>query len=223
MGTSHEALKRDIIETCRRLEAVGYFVGTWGNISARVPEGFIVTPSRIQYDLMTPDDLVTVSPEGVVVDGRRLPSSETEVHRLVLNTRDDVGAVIHSHSPCATAVSCVQRPIPPFVEDLAQIVGGVINCTRYVSGSHHKKLAEEAVANLGEVNAVLLANHGVLCCGRDLVEAFVTCQIVEKAAFMMLSAAGIGPVTVIPEGEVAAERHRFLYKYGTKEDFGRTE
>ena len=223
MGTSHEALKRSIIETCRRLEEVGHFVGTWGNVSARVPEGFIVTPSRIQYDLMTPDDLVTVSPEGVVVDGRRLPSSETEVHRLVLNTRDDVGAVIHSHSPCATAVSCVQRPIPPFVEDLVQIVGGVINCTRYVSSSHHKQLAEEAVANLGEVNAVLLASHGVLCCGRDLAEAFVTCQIVEKAAFMMLSAAAIGPVTVIPEGEVAAERHRFLYKYGTKEDFGRTE
>ncbi|MCK4284090.1 MAG: class II aldolase/adducin family protein [Candidatus Brocadiae bacterium] len=223
MGTSHEALKHSIIETCLRLEAAGYFVSTWGNVSARVPEGFIVTPSRIQYDLMTPDDLVTVSPEGAVLDGRRLPSSEAEVHRLVLNARDDVGAVIHSHSSCATAVACLQRPIPPFVEDLAQIVGGAINCTRYVPGSHHRQLAEEVVARLGEVNAVLLANHGVLCCGRDLAEAFVTSQIVERAAFMMLSAASIGPVTVIPPQEVEAERHRFLYKYGTKDDFDEAE
>jgi len=219
MATSHETLKKGIIETCRRLEAIGYFIGTWGNVSVRVPEGLIITPTRVQYDLMTPDDLVTVSPEGTVVDGQRLPSSETDVHRLVLNAREDVGAVIHSHSPCATAVSCVQRPIPAFVEDLAQIVGGMVNCTRYVSGSRHKQLAEEVVAKLGTVNAVLLANHGVLCCGRDLPEAFVTSQIVEKAAFMMLAASNIGGLTVISQEEVDAERHRYLYKYGTKDDF----
>jgi L-fuculose-phosphate aldolase len=219
METSHETLKSSIIETCRRLEAIGYFIGTWGNVSVRVPEGLIVTPTRVQYDLMTLDDLVTVSPEGTVVEGQRLPSSETDVHRLVLNARDDVGAVIHSHSPCATAVSCLRRPILPFVEDLAQIVGGAINCTRYVSGGSHRQLAEEVVAKLGDVNAVLLANHGVLCCGRDLPEAFVTSQIVEKAAFMMLAAASVGPVTIIPQKEVEAERHRYLYKYGTKDDF----
>jgi len=223
MANSHRALKRSILETCRRLEAIGYFVGTWGNVSVRVPEGLIVTPSRVQYDLMTLDDFVTVSPEGAVVAGRRLPSSETDVHRLVLNSRGDVGAVIHSHSPCATAVSCLRRPIPPFVEDLAQIVGGAINCTRYVSGSHHMQLAAEVVAKLGDVNAILLANHGVLCCGRDLREAFVTSQVVEKAAFMMLAAASIGRATVIPQKAVAAEHYRYLYKYGTKDDFGESD
>lgn len=223
MADSHRALKRSILEACRRLEAIGYFIGTWGNVSVRVPEGLIVTPTRVQYDLMTLDDFVTVSPEGVVVAGRRLPSSETDVHRLVLNSRDDVRAVIHSHSPCATAVSCLRRSIPPFVEDLAQIVGGTINCTRYVSGSRHMQLAEEVVAKLDNVNAVLLANHGVLCCGRDLPEAFVTSQVVEKAAFMMLVAAGIGPLTVIPRKAVAAERYRYLYKYGTKDDFGESD
>ncbi len=223
MANGHRALKRSILETCRRLEAIGYFVGTWGNVSVRVPEGLIVTPTRVQYDLMTLNDFVTVSPEGAVIAGRRLPSSETDVHRLVLNSRDDVGAVIHSHSPCATAVSCLRRPIPPFVEDLAQIVGGAINCTRYVPGGRHMQLAEEVVAKLGDVNAVLLANHGVLCCGRDLPEAFVTSQVVEKAAFMMLAAASIGPVTAIPRKPVKAERDRYLYKYGTKDDFGESD
>jgi L-fuculose-phosphate aldolase len=85
------------------------------------------------------------------------------------------------------------------------------------------QLAEEVVAKLDDVNAVLLANHGVLCCGRDLPEAFVTSQVVEKAAFMMLVAASIGPLTVIPRKAVKAERHRYLYKYGTKDDFGESD
>jgi L-ribulose-5-phosphate 4-epimerase len=223
MEIKHEALKRSIIETCLRLEAVGYVVGTWGNVSARVPEGLLVTPSRVRYDTITPDDLVTVSLDGVVLDGRRLPSSETAIHQRVLAARDDVNAVIHGHSPCATAVACVRGSIPPFVEDLAQLVGGVIQCTSYVRGGRHEELAERVVAGLGDVNAVLMANHGLLCCGRDLDEAFVTCQVVERAAFMMLSAAGMGPMTAIPEDAVAAERDRFLHKYGTSQDFERVE
>ncbi|MGO8792886.1 MAG: class II aldolase/adducin family protein [Terriglobia bacterium] len=87
MPDSHEALKSAIIEKCRALEKIGYFVGTWGNVSVRVPEGFIVTPSRIGYDRIQTNDFVAVSAEGGVVAGHRLPSSETEIHRAVLKKK----------------------------------------------------------------------------------------------------------------------------------------
>jgi len=218
MPETYDALKAAIIEKCRVLEKMGYFIGTWGNISVRVPEGFIVTPSRIGYDIIQPSDFVVVSAEGKVVAGHRLPSSETEIHRAVLNKKGNVGAIIHSHSPYATAVSCLHLAIPPFVEDLVQIIGGHVNCTRYVPAGQHTRIAEEVANTIGDENAVLLANHGVMCCGRDLEEAFVASQILEKAAFMMLAAAAKGEVIPIPEEDVRSERHRFLYKYGTASD-----
>lgn len=215
---NYESIKVGIIEKCRLLEKMGYFVGTWGNISVRVPEGFIVTPSRVQYDAIQTSDFVVVSMDGNVVAGYRLPSSEAEIHRAVLNKKSSVGAIIHSHSPYATAVSCLHRPIPPFVEDLAQIIGGQVNCTRYVPAGQHTRIAEEVANTIGEENAVLLANHGVMCCGRDLDEAFVASQILEKAALMMLAVGAIGLVIPIPDEFVSSERHRFLYKYGTPDD-----
>jgi L-fuculose-phosphate aldolase len=214
----HLSLKVEMIAKCRLLEKLGYFVGTWGNISVRVPEGFIVTPSRVQYSIIEPSDFVTVSLHGEVVAGHRLPSSETEIHRAVLNKRHDVGAIIHSHSPYATAVSCWHQSIPVFVEDMAQVIGGEVRCTRYVPAGQHKRIAEEVGSTIGEENAVLLANHGVLCCGRDLEEALVANQILEKAALMLLAAGGRDQVIPIPEEFVRSERHRFLYKYGTTHD-----
>ncbi len=214
----HHGLKVEIIEKCRLLEKLGYFVGTWGNVSVRVPDGFIVTPSRIAYDVIEPDDFVMISLEGNVIAGHRVPSSETEIHRIVLAKKGDVGAIVHSHSPGATAVSCLHQNIPVFVEDMAQIIGGEVRCTRYVPAGQHKRIAEEVGRTIGEENAVLLANHGVLCCGRDLNEALVANQILEKAALMMLAAGGREKVIPIPEEFVNSERHRFLYKYGTKKD-----
>lgn len=214
----YESLKREIIDKCRLLEKMGYFVGTWGNISVRIPEGFIVTPSRVLYDEIETSDFVTVSPDGKVLAGHRLPSSEAEIHRGVLNKKRNVGAIIHSHSPYATAVACLQRSIPAFVEDLAQIIGGEVRCTRYVPAGQHKKIAEEVEKTIGEENAVLLANHGVLCCGRDLQEAFVASQILEKAALLMLAAGNLGQVIPIPQEYVRSERDRYLHKYGTTSD-----
>jgi len=212
------AVKAEMIAKCRCLQELGYFVGTWGNMSVRVPEGFIVTPSRVQYTVIEPSDFVTVSLDGTVVAGHRVPSSETEIHRAVLIKKRDAGAIIHSHSPYATAVSCLHQSIPVFVEDMAQVIGGEVRCAEYVPAGQHKRIAEVVAASIGEENAVLLSNHGVLCCGRDLEEALVANQILEKAARMMLAAGGREKVIPIPEEFVRSERHRFLYKYGTIHD-----
>jgi L-fuculose-phosphate aldolase len=218
MGNDFSSIKENIIAKCRLLEEIGYFVGTWGNVSVRVPKGLIVTPSKVRYDTLSVDDFVTVSYDGTILSGHRLPSSETEIHRALYNKKDDIGAIIHSHSSYATAVSCLHKPIPAFIEDLVQIVGGQVQCTRYVPAGQHKKIAEEVAKTIGSVNAVLMANHGAICCGRDLDEAFVACQVVEKAALVMLCAGSIGKVIEIPDEFVLSERHRFLHKYGSKED-----
>ena len=222
MQQEHFEIKKKMIDTCLILEKEGYFIGTWGNLSVRVPEGVIVTPSRIPYKEITLNDFVTLDDDGRVISGHRLPTSEAEIHSILYRKKSDIGAAIHGHSVYATAVSCLNRAIPVFVEEIAQLIGGEIRCTRYVPAGQHKNIAKEVAATIGEVNAVLVANHGSVCCGRTLEEAFVACQVLEKAALMLLVSAPLGSVIPIPEEYVQSERHRFLYKYGTpKTDLNR--
>ncbi len=211
-------IKEDIIAKCLLMEDLGYFVGTCGNMSVRISGGFVVTPSKVRYRELTAEDLVTVSNQGAVISGRRLPSSEVRMHSAIYQKRKEIHAVIHGHSPYASAIACLHRTIPPFVEDLVQIVGGEVRCTAYVPGGEHERMAQEVVNTIGSVNAVLIANHGWLCCGRDLEEASVASQILEKAALMLLVAAPLGNVVRIPDEAIVSERDRFLYRYGTLED-----
>jgi L-fuculose-phosphate aldolase len=218
MSVAHLELKQELIAACLRMEALGFTIGTYGNLSARVPEGLLVTPSRISYQSLTPEDIVTVALDGQVVDGKRLPSSETDVHRLIYVARPDIGAAIHTHSLHATALSCLHDTIPVIVEEQSQVVGDVIRCTRYVPAGQHLKLGEEVARTLGKSNAVLLANHGTVSCARTLEEAIFTCQIVERIAHMRCLTSAIGSAIPIPHEFVVSERERWLYKYGTLAD-----
>lgn len=211
-------LKQAVIDACLKLEAMGYLIGTYGNASARVPEGLIVTPSRVDYHAITPDDMMVVSPGGEVLAGHRVPSSETSVHRLIYNARPDVGAVLHTHSLYATTLSCVHDTIPVIVEEQSQVVGAEIRCTRYVPAGQHLALGEEVARTIGESNGVLLANHGVVACGRTVDEALFVAQVVERVAYMRLMTSAIGGAVPIPPEYVRSERERWLYKYGTASD-----
>jgi L-fuculose-phosphate aldolase len=218
MNSESISLKKEIIAACLRLEKLGYVIGTYGNVSARVPGGLIITPSRVDYRSLTPDDLVTVSLEGRVLEGTRLPSSELEVHRQIYVRRPDVCAIAHTHSLFATALSCVHETIPVMVEEQSQVIGDEIRCTRYVPAGKHRALGQEVARTLGKSSAVLLANHGTLSCGRSLAEALFTCQIVERIAQMRLLAGGKGKVIPIPREFVRSERERWLHKYGASAD-----
>jgi L-fuculose-phosphate aldolase len=211
-------LQRELIEICHRLVELGYVIGTYGNVSVRVPGGLIITPSRVDYAGLTPEDLVTVSDVGAVLAGTRLPSSELEVHRQIYLRRPGVNAVLHTHSLHATALSCCHEMIPVIVEEQSQVVGGEIHCTRYVPAGQHEELGEETARALGASNAVMIANHGVVSCGRSLGEALFTCIVVERIAQMRLLT-GADAVVLIPPEHVASERDRFLHRYGTAADW----
>lgn len=217
MTTDHLELKQQLIETCHQLVDLGYLIGTYGNASARVPGGLIITPSRVDYGDLVPEDMVTVADTGTILAGTRLPSSELEVHRRIYLRRSDVNAILHTHSLYATALSCCHDTIPVIVEEQSQVVGGEIGCTRYVPAGQHEEFGDETARALGASNAVLMANHGVVNCGRSLDEALFTCVVVERIAQMRLLT-GVGPVIPIPPEHVASEHDRFLHRYGTADD-----
>lgn len=214
------ALRQQVITTCLHLrDRLGYFVSTWGNLSVRVTEGLLVTPSRVNYEELRPEDLVLISWEGKKLKGERLPTSEMELHRQILLERPDLGALIHNHSPWASVCACAHHAIPVISDDMAEVIGGEVNCARYVPAGRHKELAQAVREAIGpEATAVLMANHGVLAGGRDLAEAVTGCVVVEKAAMALLHAKSLGGIKPLPEELWREERHRYLYKYGRPED-----
>ncbi len=215
---SHLKLRQRIIEICREMVQTGLTVGTWGNVAVRLPdnpETFMVTPSGLDYFALEPEDLVIVDMEERVREGHRKYSSETPLHREILQHRPDINAVIHNHSPWASAFCGARRPLPPISEDLVCIVGGGVPVTTYVPGHEHHKLAREARETMGaDLNAVLLAGHGPLACGPNLEQAFIASRVVEKAAQMYILAQMIGGAVELPPEAVAAEREFFRCRYG---------
>ena len=200
-----------------RMARAGLVVGTWGNISCRIKheELAVITPSGMPYDSLQPSDIVVVDLNGKVVEGERRPSTELELHTAIYLARPDVCAVMHTHSVFASAMAVARLPVPPIVEDLAQVVGGEVPVAEY-GPAGTRELAEKVVAALGNGNAVLLANHGMVGVGGDLDEAFNICQIVEKAAQIYLWASLAGNPAVLSASDVRKLRSEYLTSYGQK-------
>ncbi|MBN2210028.1 MAG: class II aldolase/adducin family protein [Sedimentisphaerales bacterium] len=215
-----QSLRQEIITACLYLrDKLGYFIGTWGNISVRLDEGLLLTPTRMEYDQLKPEDLVVISLEGEIIKGERLPTSEMELHRQMMLKRPDLRAIIHSHSPYASVAAAAHGSVPVIMDDMAEVIGGEVHCAKYVPACRHQELAQAACDAIGpDACAVLLANHGVLTGGRDLKEALVAAQFMEKAAMIFIQAQVLGGAHKIPENHWRQERHRYLYKYGTAED-----
>ena len=203
-------LKASIAEAGRRMLAQGLVTGTAGNISVRVPgeERMVITPSQMGYDLIGVDDIVTLDFERNVLEGERKPSTEAGMHIGVYKARPDVGAVVHTHSVYASAVASVRKAIPPFLDEMVLVLGGGIEVAEYgMPGS--EELAHNAVAALGKKNAVLLANHGPLCCGKDLESALENAGLVERVAKIFILSSLLGKPQNLPPEAVELERNIF--------------
>lgn len=209
-------LRQEIIDTSKWLQSSGYVFGTWGNISVKLDDGnILITPTRLEYDIMTPDDLVVIAPDGRIVSGHTLPTSEREVHRRLMNKRSDVKAIIHTHSPYAMAAAALEGGIPAISEEMCQLLGGRIPVTsRFVASEKHAELGEIVVESIGNANAVLIRNHGPVVCASSIQEAKICCQVVEKSAKMYLHICGPQKLYVIEDEWVKAGRKYFLEAYG---------
>ncbi len=205
--------KKSIVAVCREMLRLGLTVGTWGNVSIYSHEHrkVIITPSGIRYDYLNPADLVTLDLDGGILAGSLRPSVETPLHLAVYRHRKELGAVIHTHSIYATAAAVAGVSIPALVEDMAQIVGGGVEVADYAPAGS-RELVAHAVAALGNRNAVLLANHGMVGVGETIDEAWRVCQVVEKTAQIYACAKMLGAPKALPEQDVK-DLHEF---YNTK-------
>jgi L-fuculose-phosphate aldolase len=174
---------RRLIAAMRRLEADGLVVGSVGNASHRLPGAMRITPTRTPYGALRPRQLVTVGLDETAPPrpGRRAPSRETPLHLAIYRARPDVGAIVHTHSACATAWSFLGSALAPNIEDVDYYeIGPVRTAPAAAAGS--RALADSAVTALGASSAVLLAGHGVLTAAADLATAFTVARAVEHHA-----------------------------------------
>lgn len=213
------AVRAEIVQTGVALLERGLVAGTWGNVSIRVPGSthVAITPSGRDYRSLRPEDVVIVDTAGNKVDGVLKPSSEMLLHLSIYSRRPDVGAVIHTHSVYATAYAVARRPLPPVIEDLVQLAGGTVEVARYaLPGSI--ELAANAVNALGDRQAVLLANHGAVGCGRTAAEALLVCELLEKGAQAYLFANLLGGAWILDSEDVAAMRRFYLEHYRRRQE-----
>ncbi|WP_338148139.1 class II aldolase/adducin family protein [Neoroseomonas eburnea] len=184
-----------LVAAAQRLDAAGFMPSKSGNLSLRDGDGFVVTPAALPYAGMTGGDLVRVGPDGSAAPGaRHRPSSEWRLHAAIYAARPEAGAVVHTHSPRATALSCARRGIPPF-HYMVLLAGGPVRCAEHATFGT-QALAANCVAALAGRRAVLLANHGVVTIGATLAAAVTLAMEIENLAgqYLDLLAAGLKPV-----------------------------
>jgi L-fuculose-phosphate aldolase len=205
----HASLRRRIVACARRMAAQGLYRGTSGNISARVPGGFLITPTGYAAEDLRPAALVLMDLEGRAKE-RLLPSSEWRFHRDIYAARGEAGAVVHTHSTFATALSCLRRAIPPFHYMVAKAGGRTIECARYATFGT-AELSRNALKALSGRKACLLANHGMIALGPSLLAAERLAFEVEGLAEQYWRALLVGRPVLLGR----AEMDRVVEKFRT--------
>ncbi|MGE0789998.1 MAG: class II aldolase/adducin family protein [Sandaracinaceae bacterium] len=212
----YERERNEVCEYAVRMWRAGLVVGSAGNVSVRAPDAgrFVITPSSIAYDRLTPEQVVVVDAEAELLElddeeFDRAPSFETPVHLAVYAARSDVGAIVHTHSAHASAFALARRSIPPVVDEMVVYLGGGVPLAAYgASGSD--SLAANVVSALGARSAVLLTAHGVLTSGKDLAKAFKNAELVEHVARVVTLAEQMGAsVPELPAEVLDAERQMY--------------
>ncbi|HEY0254320.1 MAG TPA: class II aldolase/adducin family protein, partial [Kofleriaceae bacterium] len=163
-------LRDELVSTAKRMSGLGLTPGMSGNVSVRSPIGMLVTPSGLPYDGMIADDVVEMKMDGTIRPGQKTPTTEWQLHRDILGSRQDIQAIVHTHSLFCTTLSMLRREIPAVHYMVVLSGSDAIPCAEYATfGS--AKLALNAVEALGGGNACLLANHGMVALGSTLAGA----------------------------------------------------
>ena len=219
MIISYKLARDKVLMYSQKMAGDNLVIGTWGNISCRVDGTDLVaiTPSGVSYGDLSSDDIVIVDMEGNTVDGDLKPSIELGLHLKIFAARQDVSAIVHTHSTYVTAHAIARKGIPAAAEDLAQIVGGDVEVSEYrLPGT--PELGDSAVRALGDRNAVIMANHGLVGVGRSLAEAYKVVNIVEKAAMSNVFANILGGVVRLSDEDIDIMRDFYTNKYGQRDE-----
>ncbi len=174
----YESQRRSIIEAALYMQRSGMIKGTSGNVSVRVEEGVLITPSSVPYEELLPESICLVSLDGQVLEGGK-PSSEAPLHLAVYRAREDVAAVVHSHSKFSTVMASLCDTLPAVTVPGCEF-WPVKSAAFKLPGSD--ELAQAAVEALGSGSAAMLAHHGLICVGKSLDKAMKAAEYVEENA-----------------------------------------
>ena len=208
MIAAERGIRMQIMMAARRLAAGGMNTGTAGNLSARQPNGYLITPSAVPYETMGPEDLVFMGDDWTHSGGQRPASSEWRLHRDFYRQRPEVHAVVHTHSPFATTLATLRRRIPAFHYEVAMAGGHDIRCADYQTFGT-SQLSEATMAAMEGRTACLLANHGLVAVGGSLEEAVSLAEKVEALARMYWQALQLGEPVLLDEVEMARVVDKF--------------
>lgn len=209
--------KKLVIEAGLRLLNEGLVARTWGNVSIKADENhMLITPSGRKYEDLTVDDIVLVNINTSEYDGSIKPSSEHKLHSEIYRTRPEINAVIHTHQMNASTCAAARREVPPILDDMAQLIGTSVRVAPYALPSTSKIVKGTIKALKGRM-AALMANHGAVCLGRDIDEAFVVCQVLEKACKAFIEAEFLGGAKGINKFEAYLMHQFYLRKYSAQD------
>ncbi len=209
MHEDERAARQSLIDCCRAMNADGLSLNKSGNASLRRGSGLLITPTGRAYDTLRPEDIVFLELDGTRPSGQLLPSSEWRFHCDLLRAFPDLHAVVHAHSPHATALACRHQPIPAFHYMIAIAGGDHIPCADYATFGTPELSANILRVLRGGLRACLLANHGQVALGRTLDAAYALAAEVENLARQYLLARTLGPTRNLSAQEMAVVLEKF--------------
>lgn len=207
-GVAHNELARQVIEIARGMNDAGINQGKSGNVSVRNGDGFLITPSGLDYDTLKPSDIVHIRIGDGEVEGPLNPSSEWRMHRDLYAARPEAGAVVHTHSTFCTALACRREGIPAFHYMVAVAGGCDIRCSGYATFGT-QALSDMMLKALEGRTACLLANHGMICCSEAAPKALALAVEVEALARQYWHARQGGEPAILSNEQMAEVIEKF--------------
>ena len=203
----HKVVRNEIIRSSMRMNELGINQGKSGNVSARIENGFLVTPTGIAYEETKPEQIVAMTLDGTH-EGEVLPSSEWRFHRDIYASRADVNAIVHTHASYATTLACMDRGIPAFHYMVAVAGGNDVRCAPYATFGT-QELSDHVISALANRRACLMSHHGMIACGENLAKALALAVEVESLARMYWQALQIGEPALLSETEMRVVIDKF--------------
>ncbi|MFK8068087.1 MAG: class II aldolase/adducin family protein [Gammaproteobacteria bacterium] len=207
-----QKLERElVVKIAKKLTA-----GRTGNLSARVENGFLITPTGIPNESLSSEQIVFIDGDGKCSEDQLKPSSEWRFHFDLYKKRSDVEAIVHTHSTYATALACLQKDIPPFHYMLAEAGGDSIRCAQYATFGT-QALSDNILDAIKDRKACLMANHGMLAVGDNVKQAFDMAIQVEELAKQYVLTLQIGGPVILSKQEMAINIEKFK-EYGKQNE-----
>ena len=207
--------RKQVVEYSKKLLTSHLVKGSGGNISLSNSKKTMlaVTPSGVVYDALEPEDIVILDMAGNQLEGELAPTSEIAFHLELQKLRPEIQAVVHTHSVYATAVACLGWELPP-IHYLIGFAGKKVPIAPY-STYGTKELSDNICSVIGQSNAVLMANHGLVCVGTDLEKTFNTAELVEYVAHLYLLTKSVGEPVILNTHQMEVVLEKFE-DYGQK-------